>query len=158
MADTLSPVRLEREMAAAMRLIAELPDDERLRTDCIEGQTQALECLDAYAHSVLADEALVRQGEDRIRRLKARAERNRAVVAAILQGLGLRRAERPLYTASLSQRSVVTEVPTNEALPTTFYRTAPDLLLIGRTLRAGNAVPGYALVDKPELTLGLRTA
>ena len=156
--DHISPRRLEREMSEAMRLISELPDDERLRIDCIEGQTEALECLDAYAHSVLSDEALVKQGEERIRRLKARAERNRAIVAAILHGLGLRRTERPLYTASLSQRSAITEVPTNEQLPAAFLHTAPDLRLIGKALRAGERVPGYALEDKPQLTLTLRSA
>jgi phosphoglycolate phosphatase-like HAD superfamily hydrolase len=145
-------------MSEAQKLIAELPDDERLRHDVIEGETQALECLDAYAEQAIADASLVKQARERAQRLEARAARNRAVVSAILQGLQLKRAERPLFTASLAQRTEVVEVATNEALPSAFVRYSPDKVLIGKTLRAGDPVPGYELQDKTDVTLTLRTA
>jgi len=156
MAD-VSPRRLMDAMSAAQQLIAELPDDERLRLDTIEGETQALEYLDAYAEQAIKDGALVKAAEEKARRLKARIERNRAIVTAILQGLELKRAERALFTASISQRTEVVEVPTNEALPVAFVRMAPDKVLINKTLRSGERVPGYELQDKTDVTLTIRT-
>jgi hypothetical protein len=152
-----SSYRLQEAMSHAMQLIAELPDDERLRHDVVEGETEALEMLDAYAEQALADAALVKQARERAARLEARAQRNRAIVSAILQALQLKRSERALFTASLSQRTEVAEVPTNEALPEAFTRTSPDKVLIGKTLRAGDQVPGYELQMKPDVTLTLRT-
>jgi len=49
------------------------------------------------------------------------------------------------------------EVPTNEALPVAFVRMAPDKVLINKTLRAGERVPGYELQDKSDCTLTIRT-
>lgn len=157
MSTSIGPRRLMEAMAEAQRLIAELPDDERLRHDTIEGETQALECLDAYAQQAIADAALVKQARERATRLEERAKRNRAVVAAILSGLQLKRAERALFTASLSQRTELIEVPTNEELPSTFVRTAPDKVLIKKVLGRGERVPGFELHDKPDLTLTLRS-
>ena len=158
MADvTVSPRRLMEAMSAAQKLIAELPDDERLRHDVIEGETQAFECLDAYAEQAIADAALVKQARERASRLEARANRNRAIVSAILQGLQVKRTERAMFTASLAQRTEVVEVPTNEELPSAFVRTAPDKVLIGKTLRSGERVPGFELQDKTDVTLTIRT-
>jgi hypothetical protein len=144
-------------MAEAMRLISELPDDERLRHDVVDGETEALDCLDAYAQQAIADAALVKQARERAARLEARAERNRAIVCAILQGLQLKRAERALFTASISQRKELVEVPTNEELPERFVRKAPDKVAIKKELGTGERVPGYELQDKPGVTLTLRT-
>lgn len=155
---TISPYKLTAAMVEAQKLIAELPDDERLRHDMIEGETDAFEHLDAYAEQAIADAALVKVARERAKRLEARSERSRAVVAAILQGLQLKRVERALFTASLGQRTEVVEVLTNEALPSAFVRTAPDKVLIGKTLRAGERVPGYELQDKSDVTLTLRSA
>ena len=157
MSTSISPRRLMEAMAEAQRLIAELPDDERLRFDTIEGETEALECLDVYAQQAIADAALVKQARERAARLEERAKRNRAIVSAILRGLQLKRAERALFTASLSRRTEVVEVPTNEVLPAAFLRWSPDKSLITKTLRAGERVPGYELRDKTEATLTLRS-
>jgi hypothetical protein len=156
MSEHASAWQLEREMSRAMQLIAELPDDEQLRHDVADGETGALDLLDAYAQQAMADAALVKQARERAARLEARANRNRAIVAAILQGLRLTKAERALFTASISQRTEVVEVPTNEELPAAFVRSAPDKTLIGKTLRGGAAVPGYELQAKPDVTLTLR--
>ena len=148
--------KLAREMSAAAQLIAALPDDERLRHDTIEGETEAFECLDGYGQRAIADAELVKLARERVRRLEERIERSRGIVVAILQALRLRRVERPLFTASLSQRTEVVEAPTNEALPESFVRRTPDKILIGKVLRAGQEVPGYRLQDKTDVTLLLR--
>src|SRR5215472_13050599 len=82
--------QLEAEMSRALQLLAALPDDERLRRDTIEGETRVFEYLDAIADEVLADEALVDKGRERLKRLEARAERNRKLISDILQVLRLR--------------------------------------------------------------------
>jgi len=153
----LNARRLMEAMAEAQRLIAELPDDERLRHDVVDGETEALDCLDAYAERVIGDKALVEAAQAKVSRLKDRMERDRAIIAAILDGLRLRRADRPLFTASLSQRKELVEVPTNEELPMAFRRVSPDKVLIKKVLGGGEHVPGYELRDKPGLTLMLRT-
>lgn len=145
------------EMSKAVRLIAELPDDERLRLGAIEGETDALECMDAYAEAAIADAALVKTARARAKRLEARAERSREVVTAILEELKLKSAQRALFTATLSRGDELEEVPTNEELPTTFMRFAPDKILIKKTLRSGHPVPGYELKLKAKVTLTLRT-
>ena len=149
--------RLMQAMSEAMQLIDQLPDDERLRHDTIEGETQALECMDAYAEQALADRELVNLARRKIARLEARIDRNRDIVAAILRGLQLPKVERPLYTVSLSQRTEVVEAPTNEELPTAFIRSAPDKALISKALRNGETVPGYQLQERDEATLLVRT-
>lgn len=157
MSDKLDAWRLEAAMSAAMQAIAGLPEDEQLRHDTIEGQSDAFEMMDLYAEAVMADEALAERARERAKRLEARADRKRAVIQGMLTALELRKAERALYTASLSQGQALTEVPTNEALPDAFVRHAPDKVLIAKTLRRGEAVPGFTLQDKTDLTLTLRT-
>src|SRR5215472_1631770 len=118
MAELPSPTKLMLAMSLAQQLISELPaDEQRLRLDTVDGETAALEYLDAYAEAALSDAALVRAAKERVRRLEAREERSRGVVAAILQGLAAKVVERPLFTASLATRTEIVEVPTNEALP-----------------------------------------
>ena len=113
--------------------------------------------MDAYAEQAISDAQLVKLARERTARLEERAQRSRAIVTAILEALRLKRAERALFTASLSQRRDLVDVPTNEALPEAFVRTAPDKTLIRRALSAGAHVPGYELQYKADVTLTLRT-
>jgi hypothetical protein len=146
-------------MSEAMQLIAELPeDDERLRHDSLEGETKFFAVLDDLAEAALSDIKLVELARERIRRLEERADNRKSIMARMLEIVELKKAERPLYTASIARRRALVEVPTNEELPAAFIHEAPDKLLIAKTLRHGELVPGYELQEKPDLTLTLRTS
>lgn len=154
-----SAARVEQAMSEAMRLIADLPDgDERLKHDSLEGETRFFAVLDDLAEEAVAATRLIEMARERIKRLEARAEARRTILRRMLTVVDLPKCERPLYTASISRRQELTEVATNEALPATFVRSAPDKVLIAKTLRRGEEVPGYALADKDDLTITLRTA
>ena len=146
-------------MSEAMQLIAELPeDDQRLKHDSLEGETRYFAIMDDLAEAALADTKLVELAKERIKRLEARSALHRDIIKRMLEVVGLQKTERPLYTASTRHGQELIEVPTNEELPAAFVRTAPDRILIGKTLRHGDAVPGYELHDKSDLVLTLRTA
>jgi hypothetical protein len=61
--------------------------------------------------------------------------------------------ERPLYSASISypRKPLVTNA---EELPDTYIRHAPDMVAIGKALRAGETIPGAELRNpEPQLTI-----
>jgi hypothetical protein len=154
----LSPARLTAAMSAAMQAIAALPDDgdERLRTDTIDGQTDALDLMDRIAEQVIADEALAERARDRAKRLEARADKRREVITRMLEALDLREpVHRALYSASLAWRSkpLVTDAT---LLPRDFIRDAVDMVKLGKTLHAGEEVAG-AVLSNPAPHLTLRT-
>ena len=158
--NTISPQRITAAMSAAMQAISALPanEDTALIRDTIEGQSDVFEIIDALAEKAIADKMLAEKASERAKRITERADGNRKVIANMLEALGLTKIERALFTASMAQRQEIVEVATNEALPSVFVRSAPDKVLIGKTLRHGNPVPGYALRDKADLVLTLRSA
>ena len=156
MAD-ISPYKLTAAMAAVSRLKAELASqDADMILASIDSETDALEMMDLVIEAVVADEELVERGMARLKRITARANRHRLILKAMMQEIA-ERVERPLATLSVSHRTELAEVPTNEELPSTFLRSAPDKTLITKTLRSGGEVPGYELREKPDLTMTLRS-
>ena len=153
----ISPRRLNAAMSAASRLISELPDDEQLRLDTIEGETDVMEILDAYVQEVVADEYLAEVARDRAKRLEARAERRRNIVCQMIEALEIRDPlQRPLYTASLAYRSKPMVLNADE-LPKDYVREAVDMIKLGKALHADVRVPGAALSNPaPVLTLRVR--
>lgn len=151
---SLSPTRLTAIMSQVLQLLAELPDDVRLVYDTLEGETGFFEALDSYAEAALADAKLVEMGEERVRRLKARSERNRKVVLRMLEIAGMTKTERPLYTATVSYRSkpIVTDT---SAVPAKFMRQSADMHAIAKELKTGR-VPGVEQ-SNPSPVLTLRT-
>lgn len=145
-------------MSAVSRLKAELAEqDADMILASIESETDALEVMDRIIEAVVADEAMVEIGRKRLKRIEARADRRRDILSAMMQEIA-ERVERPLATLSISHRTEVVEVPTNEELPSIFFRTTPDKAMITKTLRGGGKLPGYELREKPDLTMILRSA
>lgn len=144
-------------MSEAMQLLALLPDaDEKLRHDSLEGETRFFAVLDDLAELALADNKLVELARERIKRLEERAESHRNIIRQMLEIAALPKVERPLFTASVSypRKPIVTDAT---ELPDAFIRHAPDMVAIGKALRAGNELPG-AVLGNPEARLTLRTA
>ena len=146
---------IERAMSAAMEAISALPDDgdNVLLLNTIEGESDVLEVLDRVVEAAIADKKLAELARERAKRIEARAERARGVALQIIEALQVSPLERPLYSASISypRKPLVTNA---DALPGTFIRHAPDLVAIGKALRAGELIPGAELKNpEPQLTI-----
>jgi hypothetical protein len=151
---TISPYKLTAAMSAVAQLRAELAgQDDDMILASIESETNALELMDQIIDAVVADEALVEQGKARLKRIEARADSRRLILRAMLEAIG-EKVERPFATLSISYRTkpIVTD-PT--LLPQALLRTAPDMALIAKALKAGE-VPGVTQ-SNPAPSLTLRT-
>lgn len=136
MAKTPSPRRVEREMSKLDQLRAQLGED--FDVSVIESETDALEIVDDYVASIIADEALVAAGKERLKRIEARANKNRERVVRIVEdkmppGMDL---ERPLYGASLgyTQKVIITD---ENKLDAEFFNMSPDKRKILAALNKG---------------------
>ena len=153
MAD-ISPYRLTAAMSAVSRLKAELADhseDDILAS--IESETNALELMDRIIEHVVADEALVERGKERLDRIKARAERHRKVLHAMMSEIA-EKVERPLATLSIGTGPRAVIITDQAAIPDAWWRRAVDKIALAKHMKAGNAVAGAELANgAPVLTM-----
>ena len=138
-----------------MEAISQLPDDEDygLLISTIEGESDILEVLDRVVEHAISDKKLAELARERASRIEARSVRAREIARDIVEALEVSPLERPVYTASLTwpRKPVVTNA---EELPDTYIRHAPDLVAIGKALRAGETIPGAELKNpEPQLTI-----
>ena len=149
---------IERAMSAAMEAISALPDDgdNVLLLNTIEGESDVLEVLDRVVEAAIADKKLAELARERAKRIEARAERARGVALQIIEALQVSPLERPLYSASISypRKPLVTNA---DELPKEMIREAPDMVAIGKALRAGETIPGAELRN-PEAQLTIRVS
>ena len=116
-------------------------------------ESEIFELLDKIVEWSIADKKLAELARERARRIEARSDRAREIATRIVEALGVSPLERPVYTASItySRKPLVTNA---DALPGTFIRHAPDLVAIGKALRAGELIPGAELKNpEPQLTI-----
>jgi hypothetical protein len=142
-------------MSAAMEAISALPDDDdhELLLGVIEGQSEIFELLDKIVEWSIADKKLAELARERARRIEARSDRAREIATRIVEALGVSPLERPVYTASITypRKALVTNA---DELPDTYIRHAPDMVAIGKALRAGETIPGVELQNPaPQLTI-----
>jgi Siphovirus Gp157 len=147
--------QIERAMSAAMEAISALPDDgdNVLLLNTIEGESDVLEVLDRVVEAAIADKKLAELARERAKRIEARADRARSVALQIIEALQVSPLERPLYSASISypRKPLVTNA---DELPKEMIREAPDMVAIGKALRAGETIPGAELKNpEPQLTI-----
>jgi hypothetical protein len=141
-----------------MQLISSDPRlgrDPLLRYDTLEGNSRFFAALDDVAELAIADTKLVEIGEERLKRIKARAAKSRDMMKRMLEGVDLTGADRPLYTATIATRRELAALD-EAALPDEWWRRAPDKVAIKKALNAGQRIPG-ATLDNGETHLVLRT-
>ena len=146
---------IERAMSAAMQIISELPDDEdhALLLGSLDGETDIFEVLDRVVESSIADNKLAELARERAKRVEERARKSREIALKIIEALGVSPLTRPVYTASLTypRKPLVTNA---DELPKEMIREAPDMVAIGKALRAGETIPGAELKNpEPQLTI-----
>ena len=147
--------QIERAMSAAMEVISTLPDDEdhALLLGSLEGETDIMEVLDRVVESSIADNKLAELARERAKRVEERARKSREIALKIIEALGVSPLTRPVYTASLTypRKPLVTNA---DELPKEMIREAPDMVAIGKALRAGETIPGAELRNpEPQLTI-----
>ena len=153
----INPARLTVVMSEVMKLVAQLPeDDQQLKRDSLEGETDFYALLDRVAEIAIADARLVELGTERLKRIEKRADRHREIIKRMMEVAGEEKIERPLFTASIGYRKPTPVITDPTLLPEAFVRRSPDMRLIARALQDG-AVPG-AEQKNPQPVLTLRTA
>lgn len=155
MPDNPHPIALAGEMSKIDKLKQMLGEDvdAQLMIDTIEGETDALEMMDAVVDFVIANEQLATLGKTRIRRLEARADKARTIVLQIMERIGQRKIERALYTASVTDGPKAVHI-TDEgmaSIPLQYLRMSPDKVAIARALKDGTEVPGAQLNNGPPV-------
>jgi hypothetical protein len=149
------------------RLRQDFPDaDEETLLDTVEGLSDLDEVIAAIVRSRLDDLAFVealQQRRDamneRLARLKARAEHKKLIVAEAMGRAGLKTILREDMTITLRPGSFGLQVVEENAIPEPYWRPQPpklDRQAVLSALKEGVAVPGAALTN-PAPTIAVRT-
>lgn len=146
--------QLEREIASLLEAYPELADDEELRADVLEGETD----LEHIASRIVRRRNLARANvtgikdvigdlKDRQDRFQRQEDAMKAILKRVLSLAGTDKLTLPEATISITKPRESVEVLDANALPQGFFATIrqPDKKAIGEALKAGETVPGAAL-------------
>jgi hypothetical protein len=164
------PAAVERAMSAAMSLIASLGDDaedEILKMDVLQGETDALEIVRKLIRVALEAEAMVEAVEARTAdlnvraaRFAAQAERARNTARDMLEALEVKRLVSEDFTVSLKALPPKVIAPEPEKLADEFVRVVTtrtaDKPLIKAAIDAGRTVE-HATLSNGGVSIQIRT-
>ena len=145
---------IQANIAALVADNLELADDEELRVDMIEGQTDAVEFLKKVyrrqrRYEALADGAKAEKQDaaDRQARFEKQADGYKALQLEILNAMDVEKLVTPFATYSVLAPRTKAEVTDLEAIPQGYYRIEKkaDLKAIKSALEAGEDIPGAGL-------------
>ena len=157
---------LAAEIDALFIAYPELAEDEQLRADMLEGETDlhtVLERLLGVEREANSLMGAVKARIDDLQARKARAERRkdamRGLMLKLLQSAGLPKAALTEATISVTKGRDSVEIVNEAAVPKRFLKvvSSPDKTLIKAALDAGKKVNGAAL-KTGEPTLSVRAA
>lgn len=154
---------LQQAITNLLAAYPELAEDEVLRADMFEAETDLHEVLSSLVSMQADDDAMVAAIKLRIDDLharKARYERRkeglRSLIQSVMDKAGLKSVPLPEATVSLSWRKPGPVVVDEAALPDGFVKTIrkPDAAKIREAVASGQIPPGVALDNgKPVLTI-----
>lgn len=163
----LDPTVIQQQIANLLTECPELAEDEILRSDMIEGETEAFDLLTAIVRKIEDAKALSEGTKERLEELRARKDRFgrrvdglRSLAIKIMDAGGLTKAELAEATLSLraSGRKLVGE-PDPASLPDDLCKItrAADKTKIKAALEAGQSVPGCELGNgEPSLAIRIK--
>jgi hypothetical protein len=160
----LPPAYIQQQINNLLLNYPELAEDEILRADMIEAETDANEFLSQVVRAIGANKVLATGTKayiDELSERKARIERRdealRSVALKIMQTADLKKAELPEATLSIRNGTPKVVIIDETALPPDCVRTtvSPDKTAIKEKLSSGQAVPG-AEMSNGEPTLSIR--
>ena len=162
----LNVEQIRQQITALLLECPELAEDEALRADMIEGNTNAVEFLRELerrrreACALLAGlEVVIADLEKRADRFMRRNESIKRLIRIVLDAADLRRIELPEATIAIRNGVPKVIVLVEDDLPDYYWRVhrEPNKQLISAALRAGTAVPGAVLSNsEPQLTIRIK--
>lgn len=160
----MNPIYVTKQQVAAVALMLANEEDEQLRLDTLEGETNLFELTRSLLGAIEEDEgnvlALKHQIETKRTRQSAAEHRNdvrRDAIKALLECAGLDKLTLPEATLSVRRVPPKPIVCDEAAVPVELCRLkrTPDIAAIKAELEAGGAVPGVTL-DNGGVTLSIR--
>jgi hypothetical protein len=140
-----------RQIDRLLETYPELADDDLLRLDTIEGNTDALDIANRLARLEIHSTAMADAVKAEIDALSKRKQRYldrkaaaRLALQTLLSAIGSRKLELPSATVSLTKRAEGVKVTDVDALPQGYYKTErkADLDAIKKAIKSGDDLPG----------------
>lgn len=154
---------LEREFADLVAAYPELAEDDELRADTIEGETDAYRVLGKIVAIERDANSMVLAIGERAKELVARKDRYtrrkdamRALLLRLLKAADLNKVSLPEATVSVSKGRAGVEIVDETLLPDNVIKLKrePDKTAIKAALDAGEDVPGAVLREgQPSVTV-----
>lgn len=154
---------LEREFADLVAAYPELAEDEELRADTIEGETDAYRVLGKIVAIERDANSMVLAIGERAKELAARKDRYtrrkdamRALLLRLLKAADLNKVSLPEATVSVGKGRAGVEIVDESLLPDNVVKLKrePDKTAIKAVLDAGEHVPGAVLREgQPSVTV-----
>lgn len=153
------------EIAKLVEAHPELAEDEALRLDTIEGETNAYRIIERAVVQALDAEAMaeglglrMKDMSTRAGRFFAKSEAMRSLAKSIMKAASIRNLTLPEATLTITKARETVGIINIDELPQGFFRTIrqADKAAIKDALAGGQDVPGAALVIGAE-GLSIRT-
>lgn len=151
------------DITALTAAFPELADDEQLRADVAEGETELASVMRRLLRAKQDADALAKGAREaaqdttlRARRFEDRADKLKAVMLAVMDAGNFRKLELPFATFSATDPKPVVEILSVDDLPQGFTRTKveADKRELLKALMAGEDIPGARLeLGAPSLTI-----
>ncbi len=160
----LDPIAIQQQIANLLLQFPELEQDEILRGDSIEAETEAFDFLASIVRRIEDTTALeegaalrIKELSERKSRFERRTEALRALAFKVMQTADIKKAELACATLSVRNGAAKVIIHAEGALPADCLKTtvAPDMAAIKEKLAAGQPVPG-AYMSNGEPTLSVR--
>jgi hypothetical protein len=155
---------IRRQIDTLLRENPELADDEELRKDCLEGETDAHKFLERMAAGIREDAALMNgiaelrtslgeRSDAAARRIEARRE----LAQKIMEAANLRKVVLPAATLSIRETGPAVRILDEKLIPEEFWRIKrePNRVAIKAALLDGGLVAGATLSNGGS-TLAIR--
>lgn len=151
------------EIAKLLADYPELTDDETLRADLIEGETNAHKIIERALSEKLDADAMATAIKERVTdlterrgRFERKAEAMKALIKSIMQSADLDKLQLTEATLSIAKPRTSVNVTDLEALPQGYFRLKreADKAAIKSALEQGGSIPGAELtLGSPSLTV-----
>lgn len=160
----LDPMHIQQQINNLLLTYPELAEDDVLRVDMIEGETDAFEYLSHIVRNIGETKALAsgisdwkKTLDERLTRFERREEAFRSLAFKIMQAADIKKAELPEATLSIRNGTPKVVITDETALPGACLKTTvtPDKTAIKEMITNGVSVPG-ALMSNGEPSLSIR--
>jgi hypothetical protein len=162
----LDPAIIRQQIDNLILQHPELAEDDVLRTDMIEGETDAFEFLSALVARIHDTAALaggtatvIADLDNRLRRFERRQQALRDLAFKVMSAADIKKAELPAATLSIRNGAPKVIITDEGSLPANCLRTKvePDKTRIKDLLSAGTDIPGAALSNaEPSLSIRVK--